>query len=283
MKKKSRPVLKALVQHYHSGKEDALYKFLPEKEAKLLARLDAGQAKIEELFQPSRILLQLIHYSWLAPALEAMPKQLQGPCLASLPPRLGAKVASLMGYKVPADKPCLAIQDYLLDMLYHEAMNPKVRPRALLPHTEFDHLLEIGKPKLVDLIDYLGIHDLVTTMRHIVDKERVQMIMRSLRPNKRDYLKLCLRAKNPLTTPDINLSDWDGTPKQLEAKLQRRGVARLGKALAGQDPSLCWHITRTLDSGRGKALMRQLSPNALPGVTPFLAGQVNNIIRYMEK
>lgn len=285
MNKKSRFALKMLLHHYHPGKEEAFTRFLPEEERAQLEKfsLEGLDLDVSQFLCSSKERIQLFHYSWLKSAFEELPQSLRGPTLASLPPKHGAQIAALLGWEMPSHQPAPAIQSYLLDLLHRKLINEKVRPRGALPNHELHFLLAMGKRELCDIIDYLGIHDLALSMRHIVDKASIQKIMRALPEKKRNYLKMCLRAKNPLKTPDMNLKDWDGSSRQLIAKLQRRGIAHLAKATAGQDPSFCWHLVRSLDTGRGKALMRALSPHAVPGVTLFLSGQVLSIVRYMKQ
>jgi hypothetical protein len=275
--------LKAFIQHFHPEQENKLLLFLPEAQRQALSHVDVGRCAVPELAQAAHDHLQLIHYSWLPRALERLAKPLQEPTLAALPPKIQESVCKLNGTSIPSYQPSLPFRHYLLDRLFQALVHPKIHPRALLASSSFDPLLSMGKRQVVDLIDYLGIHDLASTMRHIVDKDSVQQIMLALPARKRNYLKLCLRAKNPLRTPDINLKDWDRSSKQLQAKLQRRGLVRLAKALAGQDPSFLWYLAHSLDIGRGRALMRQLSPKPIPGVTSFLEGQVHQIVRYMQK
>ena len=66
-------------------------------------------------------------------------------------------------------------------------------------------------------------------------------------------------------------------------QLHRRGMARLGRALSGQEPQFVWRVIHTLDIGRGSRVSKWVAPDPKEGVTTTLVGQLLNVINFIQK
>lgn len=272
-----------LLSFTQKGNAGNLLKFLPEEARDRLEAISLSTTDAHKLFPSEEKALQSIHWSWLAPVLEQAPTGLRQLYLAALPKSKASPLSEWLKIPLPSFPVSRSARQYLLHDLRRKTANPKVLPRPFLPGGPYDDLLHKSKQELILIVDLLGLHDLAQEMRHIVDQKAIKRVLDVLSTKKQAYLKICLSLPDPFRTPKIGLATWNGLPKTLESRIHKRGLARLGRALAGQDPSFLWHVVRMLDTGRGKVLRKYLSPKEIPGVTPVLGGQLANIMRFLEK
>ncbi len=97
------------------------------------------------------------------------------------------------------------------------------------------------------------------------------------------FLRICLHKKERVAAPTLNIDQWDGDPEKFNLILHHRGLFRLSKALSGQPMSFVWHVIHLLDTGRGKAVLKNYQQVSVAGITPFLIQQVLAIIDFIKK
>src|SRR5262249_37799794 len=139
------------------------------------------------------------------------------------------------------------IKSFILNMLYSYLKAEKHLPKEYLPESDLSALLKWSKKKLISLIDYLGLYDLAIEIRHIVNPNYLKNIYSCLTPKQQYFLKVCLHQKERLTTPKLGIDPTKQDCDRLKKLVHRRGLARLGKALAGQHMDAVWYLAHTLD------------------------------------
>ncbi len=75
----------------------------------------------------------------------------------------------------------------------------------------------------------------------------------------------------------MGLDKWEGSREAFRHLLHRRGLARLGAALSGQDPDLVWYVCHQLDIGRGNTLFKLCLKESLPGISELIARQIEEL------
>lgn len=78
--------------------------------------------------------------------------------------------------------------------------------------------------------------------------------------------------------PRLGLDRWDGEEESFRHLLHKRGLARLGLALSGQDPDLVWAICHQLDIGRGHTLFKLCGKSAAPGLSDAAIRQIEELL-----
>lgn len=126
-------------------------------------------------------------------------------------------------------------------------------------------------------------YDVAEEIRHIVDKEGLKKIYKCLNTVEREFLRVCLHQQEKVVTKRIQLDHWNGDSILLKRILHRRGLSRLGHALASQHKSLQMEVVYTLDSGRGEILKQYLLKQEIKRVAPALILQVVNLINFLNK
>lgn len=171
---------------------------------------------------------------------------------------------------------------FILNRLYQYLEINEHLPIEYLPETEFSLLTKWTKAQFIDLIDYLGLYDLASEVRHIVNRNYLKNIYTCLTPKQFYYLKVCLHQKEQLVSPKLGIDPTKQDCPQLKRIIHRRGLLRLGRALCGQHADLVWHIAHTLDMGRDNLLLKEYQPEELPKVTQILKQQVLNLINFLK-
>ncbi len=275
--------LRVLLNHFHEGIAEALIRALPQEHVDELQKIEVTSGEISPLIDHPFDEIKKIHYSWLLPAVEKLPKQMQEVTVSALPEPYSTRIRRSFQFP-PAPKTLpLPIKKYLIKTLYDKVKKTGILPLEYLPDSPHKELVDLSKSQIVELVDFLGIHDLATEVRQIVDKRQLQMVYKCLSPLKRRFLDVCLQRKDRMTSPKLKLQTWGGDCKTLNKRLHKRGLKRLGYALAGQDSNLIWHLAHKLDTGRGKLLMKYYKKKEITKVTPLLTQEVLQLVKFLKQ
>lgn len=283
MKPRGWMFLKVLINRYHPGPPDPLLNFLPPEDAQKALVHNITSPDIEPLLNHAKIVIDRIHYSWLKPAIEKFSRSMQPFFIASLPKKLAFSIQRHMDPSVKISPLTDTLKPFFLRLLYNTLDADDRLPIEYLPESPLSSLAQWSKHELVDLIDFLGLHDLAGEIRQVVAKDALKGIYECLSPKQTTYLKMCLHQKDQIKSDSlkINFQKLDGD--QLLRDLHRRGLMRLGKALSGQHPDLIWYLSHTLDTGRGSLLAQYYSQQPTPKVTQALTIQVTNLMNFLKK
>jgi hypothetical protein len=174
------------------------------------------------------------------------------------------------------------VKSFILSQLYTLLKADEHLPLDYLPETELSELGTWNKTQLIHLIDFLGLHDLATEVRQIVNKNHLKNIYACLTPQQFYYLKVCLHQKEMLTVSKLGIDASIKDSTKLKRVIHQRGLLRLGKALCGQHPDFVWYLSHTLDTGRGKMLSDIYQKESIGKITPFLKEQVLNLMKFLK-
>ncbi len=282
---RSHILLKALMEHFHPGAVgEVLAKALPIEKAQEISEINLPQENPQALLISPENALSKIHYSWIANAFKHFPKSLHPNLIAVLPKQHAKGLSDLLDIKA-ADKNSIApvTQKFFLQNLYDkiDETHP-VLPLEFLHTLPLSHLLDVDKNVLMEMFDILGLYDLATKMKVIIDKQTLLDIQKSLSPVKLKFLKVFLQQTDKANLPEIDLTDWTGDPNILKKLLHRRGIHRLSKAIAGYPKDFLWYLTHRLDTGRGEILKRYYSEEEA-GISSALTEQVLFIINTLTQ
>lgn len=285
MQAKGLAMLRVLLNRFHQKATEATLRCLPPEDAKgVFQQQIPSNNPALALTQPEELIAKM-HYSWLLPGLEALPKPMQTPLLSALPKMASEKLQALLGYNsTPTPQPALAppVQIFLLHKLYALIEKSTPLPLDFLPQTPLAPLVALDKAQLVEVVDLLGIYDLTEEVRQIINKDRLKKIYACLGQKQRQFLRVCLHQKEKISASPLGLEQWQGDPKEFARLLHNRGLIRLGRALCGQHPDFIWYLTHTLDKGRGNLLKTYYEPSMIPHITPILLQQVISLLNFLS-
>jgi hypothetical protein len=271
-------MLKVLINRYNPKAGESLTKFLPKEELAILNSYPIHSHDLQPLLQTQQA-LENMHYSWILPSLTKFSKPIRPFVIAALTPEQQAG----LGQKSREWTISSPIKKFFLNCLYHELKIDTHLPLPYLSETDLSLLGYWTKKEIVRLIDFLGIHDLASEVRRIVNQAHLKNLYSCLSDKELYYLKRCLHQKERLVSPKLGIDPSKENCQGLRAILHRRGLIRLGKALAGQQADLIWYIAHRLDIGRGKLLLQYYQTQPIANVTQILNQQVLNVINFIKK
>lgn len=289
MLEKSALMLRVLMNRYHGGPVESILKGLPDELSERVQQLHINSTFIKPALNTPEDAIQQIHYSWFLKKIEKFSPEKQALLLSIIPKSQASKIRKILNSPTPSSSATQSfviskkMSHFLLNQLYRELDIEEITPVTYLPQTIMTPLASLSKDDLIKLIDYLGLFDLSQEISRIVSKQLLEKLFQSLSQKKCIFLKECLRHKDKLETERLRLEHWDGSPEKLTKLLHHKGLLRLAYALSGQEPDLLWHISHTLDSGRGEKLMRYYSKTEIPAVTESLKKQVIKVLDFLKK
>lgn len=272
-------ILKTLFNRYDAKVQEVLLKFLPPEAQQKLLEHDLQTSDLLPLLYQHQDTLERMHYSWLKPLLRQFPEQLMSFLISSLSQEQAAGFQSSTMPEIHLSQP---VKFFIQNQLYNLLDIDKHLPLELLPTTEMTPLAYLSKKDLMNLNDFLGLYDLSSEVRQIVNKTHLKNIYTCLSPKQFYYLKSCLHQKEKLVTPPLGIDPSKPDCPKLKQLIHRRGLVRLGKSLCGQHKDLVWYIAHILDTGRGKILLDHYKRDAIPAITSFLQFQVINVMNFLK-
>lgn len=276
-------MLKVLMNRYHHGPSSVLLKFLPKDEALLASNQEINSTDFQAILNHPFDVLDRTHYSWLKPLIEEFAAPLCPYFISSLSPSQSQAIKKLYSDQLTIPRLAKSIKPFFLRALYKKFNADARLPIHFLPQTTLTPLANWQKQEIVELINFLGMHDLATEIRRVVSRNDLKNVYPCLSPHQISYLKMCMHQKEQFITPKLGLNFKEIDCKGLLKELHKRGIARLGKALSGQHPDLIWYIVHSLDIGRGKLLSQFIASQPIHKVTPTLIVQVTNLMNFLKK
>lgn len=274
-------MLKALIAHFRN--DDALLHYLPAPQQAAIRGLELGSSPSFQELLDGKIWIKRIHFSWFIPYLSTLkPQQLPG-YLSLFSQGAKEQLQQKLNCTTSDFEPPLFAQLVLAADLKGALEMDKVIPHPLLPRGPLFSLLTIPKKGLVQLIDYLGLHDLGAETKQIVDKQLLNRIMSALSESEKKFLSYCSKQVIRWVPPKLNLSAWDGEKASLHSLLHTRGLTRLAKATILEDDSFKWHLTHRLDTNRGKIITGSFKRPVEQSLVPYFQKQVFELLQQLER
>lgn len=283
-------VLKAFLNRCSPEKKKKLERFLPDSERLRLEELPSFPEEVTPEGFSNRTILEQVHWSWLLPTLKTYSEQEQNLFLSAIANQIPQTARSLAhALQIPepneTNEMNQAARSFLCEILSNSLIGPKDRllPIDYLPPTSLKSLLWLSKKELTRVIDFLSMHDLAAELRQIVETKILKKIYSLLSEDERKFLKTATSRKEAFSLPRLGLERWDGSEESLRLLLHRRGLARFGTALSGQDPDFIWYICHRLDIGRGNALFKLCSKEeSSPEIAETIIQQIDEIVNILK-
>ncbi len=282
MQAKGWVLFRVLLNRFQGGVADSLSNFLPESDFKRLKRLTIDSKDVDPVVGDPAVQMQQLHYTWLVPLVKDVSTPLQEAMIASLTPGNAAGLCQSLGRDIPKKIVSPAMKEFLLATMSKRVLASRRFPAQWLPTTGLSPLLTYDKHQMHALIDLLGLRDLASELRHIVNKTNQQILLRCLKVDELKMLKHYMFQKEKFTVPRLDLRNWTGDCGELRKQIHLRGLARLGKALSGCSQDMIWHISRILPTGRANMLKSNLSNEPIPSVTPDMLRQLAGCMKFLK-
>lgn len=258
---------------------DQLLRFLPPKKREKIAALPPMQWNGKTISP-----FEGIHWSWFIPVLERYAPKDQKILTQALNQKAQKSISLSFKWTKLITKSAPVLNAFLRQTLWSGLVGTEdPLPVECLPSSPLNSLLDLDKKKLIHLIDLLSLYDLAIEMRQIVETKILKKIYSFLSEDETRFLKAMTGYKEPHPFPRLDFLHWDGTESQFRIALHKKGLFRLGVALSGQNPDLIWHLSRRLDIGRGKTLLKMCQKEAVPHLSVWVAKQIEELFSHKEK
>ncbi|MBS0624434.1 MAG: hypothetical protein JSS32_00090 [Verrucomicrobia bacterium] len=280
MRSPSEMVLKAFLSRCPPEKKRKLEGFLPPEEKYRIEHLPTFQEELSTEEFTNGGLLEHVHWSWFLPTLKTYSEREQKLFLSSMSPLAAQNIGQSLNLSPPFEEISETARSYLRQILQNSliAYKGQLLPVDYLPSSPLKKLLNLSKKDLTRLIDLLSLYDLAAELRQIVETKILKKIYSFLNEEEKKRLKQIASNKEPFPVARLSLERWDGSEETLRVHLHRRGLARLGLALSGQDPDLIWYICHQLDIGRGNALFKLCASEPTPGISEAMIREIDELI-----
>jgi hypothetical protein len=274
-------VFKGLLKSAGQNEQFDLLKYTTESEQALLGTVDIGNFDPRKGIASHKERLASIHYSWFVHLFSSVDHADQAWLLAALPEESQEQVLENLSIakRKPSSFGATYLSEILYDIVIHET--PNLIPLECLPPEPLIGLLDFSLPQLIELIDYLGLHDISPEIQTLINGHVLQKIHDVFSSKKKEYLKLLLGTKEPVIFTALNLNNWDGDEKKLTSVLHQRGLNRLAKTLFGKSPSYLWHLLHRFDLGRARALKAYLNDLNNKAAHDILNSQMEILLNFM--
>jgi len=275
MHSKQALIIKVLHNTFHSGEPGHFFDVYSEEDAQKVKQLDITSTDTFPFLAQALDRIEFIHPSWLLSVLAEMPAEAHGVIAAALPKFQGQYLREHLKI-IPSDITLAEpVKAYLLNRFVQRIPGAaEVLDTAFLPKSHLSRLLEWKREEIIELCNYLGLIDLASEIRHIIDQKKLQKVYSCLNPKEQNYLKQAMQQKEKLSTVSLGLDRWSGDCERLRTVIQTRGLIRLATALSGEHPDVVWQLSHILDKGRGLVLVKHVSSNPIRHSTAHAVQQV---------
>ena len=283
MEIKSQIMVHILLKRFHKGSIQDFNKYFPKEDAKAIANLDipTKSESDQAVLESTKKQINKIHYSWLVEPLDKLPIELQPFVLGSLNPNQAKGIIHLVHDSLKPIAVPSSMSHFLLDLIYKQLKIKDRIPASFLPKTTLSPLLKLNKTQLVEVINFLGLHDLAQEMRKIVEKNLLKQIYETFSKQQQIYLRSILNQPDKLVVSKLGLKESQLNRDDLRKSIHRRGIVRMAKALSVQHPEFVWHICHILDNGRASIIDKYKRQKEDPRIVEFLSIQINQIIHFL--
>ena len=280
MRKPSHWVLKSILNQCAPDQKSALERYLSKEERTALATIEPPEWTLPSEERP---LEDIVHWSWLLPALKSHTPEEQKLFLSALPQSIFYPLRDAV--TMPPFEPeqlGAAAQKFLKTTLAKTLLDEQrtLLPIPFLPPSPLNRLAHLKKNELIRLIDFLALFDLALELKQIVDTKILKKIYRFLSAEEKLFLRTASKDITPFATTRLKFEDTDGSKESFRNLLHKRGLARLGAALSEQSSDLCWYIRHQLDIGRGTLLAKFYSVNTPQEIQEAIQHQVEIVLEH---
>lgn len=277
MEKRGWMILRVLINRYNPKEEGALLKLLQDDAAEKIASQNIRSAELGPILEQPQKAIAKLHYSWIEPVFLKFPSSMLSIVASTLTRE------QMMGLHISNPKPVPdPVKLFILEKLSQFLEVKEHLPPEYLPQTELSSLALATLQEINQLVEFLGLYDLSSEIRHIVDRNYLKSVYTCLSSKQFQYLKMCLHQKELLAVSKMGIDPAKQDGAKIQQLMVKRGLLRLGKALCGEHPDLVWHIARVLDKERGAILQKEYKAEPIVKVTTILRQQVLHVLNFLK-
>jgi hypothetical protein len=285
MQKMSWIVFNTLLKKCRPEAQGILLNYLDKKTKEQLSALPISYQDSSLGITAKQTLLQKIDASWLATYLRTLPESDIRLFLASL--TLTQKEALKKDLLLSNHFPTLTsfAKEFLQAQLFEKLVDEKMELLApeCLPEYSLNILLDLSEKEFKQLIDLLGLYDMASELRQIIETSKLKQIYNALAPFERNFLKQLSQQKELIAFKRMGLDKWDGDIEHLKQLIHQRAINRLAKAVYGREASFLWYLSHRLSLADARMFQTLSSDLKNPQAVAALTRQIINLIQFIKE
>ncbi|MDX8430740.1 MAG: hypothetical protein SNF33_02905 [Candidatus Algichlamydia australiensis] len=201
-------------------------------------------------------ILRSIHPSWLEPIIHNFSYGDKRAFLSVLTEEQSKTIKEELRIEEPLKEPSSLLTKFLLQTLAKALLEDAPPLAPLIPKAPLNELLNLTEQQLEQVCSFLGLHDLASDIKKIIQSDKLKRIEEILSADEKKHLKELLKTKEIVTFGSLNLQNWDGKAESLREVLRARGLNRLAKALYNACPTLIWLLTHRMEKSHAEMLQK---------------------------
>ena len=278
-------VCRSFIESKRKEAKEELLSFLDPKRKTELLSFPSPCSDLSLGFDQVRHLLDFVHPSWFTPFLRTLPECEIPLFLAAFPENQKNELCNLLLCN-PKEITLPSIAKNFLQRKVIEALlskQPTLLPIEAIPNSSLLPLLKLTHEGLHLLCDFLGLYDLSTEMRLIIDKVRIKKMESALSKEQSFFLSSLLGKQDPQPFKPMGLQAWNGTNVEFLALLHKRGMNRLSKGLYPENKDFISYITFRMpveEAALFSSLHKKLEPSKM---VSQLSKQILEVLAFFEK
>jgi len=278
-------VCRSFIESKRKEAKEELLSFLDPKRKKELLSFPSPCSDLSLGFDQVRHLLDFVHPSWFAPFLRTLPECEIPLFLAAFPENQKNELCNLL-LCTPKEITLPSIAKKFLQRKIVEALlskEPSLLPIEAIANSPLLPLLKLTHQGLYLLADFLGLYDLSTEMRLIIDKVRIKKMESALSKEQLFFLSSLLGKQDPQPFKPMGLQAWNGTNAEFLSLLHKRGMNRLSKGLYPENKDFISYITFRMpveEAALFSSLHKKLEPSKM---VSQLSKQILEVLAFFEK
>ncbi len=276
-------ICKTLLNKQSPPQQKKLLGFLSASSQSLLQKAPL-QKDIVLTFSPDEV-LDAIHPSWLKTLLLAYTDSEKGFFLAALSSTLATHLQKLFQLQSPLPVLTDLGKRYLRGVIFDliRKNRGEALPKAALPDSPLNSLLELDSSHLSLLAFFLGLHDFADELHFVIDKQTLLYMESALTSIEWQTVKKFAARKEKVTFGRMHLKKDDKSAQQLRLLIEQYGINRMAKALYGKNPSMLWHLLLHFDPQRASYFSKLCTPPSKPEIQEHLQQQILTLIPQLAK
>jgi hypothetical protein len=232
-------------------------------DAKLLA---------EVISDPMRS-LKMIHHSWYEDVLGYSPKALQD----SLKKLFSNAFGALDNNRSP-------VVEFLLNYVIHRWPDSNKLPVETLHDHPLFGILHMNAQTLERLASLFSVHEMVESVRKIVDKKTLHRVLNVLSAIQQRYLRTLLQRKSEGLPTKLSCQDLIKKSKEdSERLLLECGYSQLCSLLSGRDELFYWHLLHRLERNFAEQLQKRIQDARCDQDKHVFERRLKSITQFLQK
>lgn len=219
--------------------------------------------------------LDTIHPSWIAPCLLKKSSLEQKLYLSALTASQSTYLKKNLNFPALPTHLTPVAYHFLRSLLSQELIDlNSLVPRKALQKSPFFSLLHCSYQEILRLVHHLGLRDLGSYLRLVIDKIILKNIEQALSQEDWNIARKFVSTKDVTAMSHLGFESAHNDPEKLRLLIQQRGINRLAKTLCQEEFSFIWYIEHIFDMDRGHFFIDRLNPEPAQTVYPLLKAQL---------